>query len=111
QWAASLVLAAPLGVLALRWAALEPARALAAVAGVAALASFAALLGGVTRGTRLFLALFLFTWYVAINSPNMAALDLVGFNGAATLASAAAWGLAGVLAWLAALAFSRRQGA
>ncbi|XLZ69972.1 hypothetical protein ABT364_26130 [Massilia sp. SR12] len=110
QWAASLVLAAPLGVVALRWAALEPARALAAVAGVAALASVAALLGGVTRGARLFLALFLFTWYVAINSPKMAALDLVGFNGAATVASAAAWGLAGVLAWLAALAASRRQG-
>lgn len=110
QWAASLLLAAPLAVVALRWAALEPVRAAAALAGVVALASFAALLGGLTRGARLFLALFLFTWYVAINSPKMAALDLVGFNGAATVASAAAWGLAGILAWLAALAASRRQG-
>lgn len=111
QWCASLLLAAPLGVVALRWAAAAPARAAAGFAGVLALASAAALLGGLTRGARLFLALFLFTWYVALNSPRMAALDLVGFNGAATFATAAAWGLAGALAWLAAAAYSRRQGA
>ncbi|WP_374583366.1 hypothetical protein [Pseudoduganella sp.] len=111
QWCASLVLAAPLALVALRWAATEPARAAAAAAGVLALASGAALLGGLTRGARLFLALFLFTWYVALNSSKVAGLDLVGFNGAATLATAAAWGLGGVLAWLAAAAYSRRQGA
>jgi hypothetical protein len=111
QWSASLLLAAPLGVVAVRWAAQSPARAAAAVAGVLALASAASLLGGLTRGARLFLALFLFTWYVAINSPKLAALDLVGFNGAATVATAAAWALAGSLAWAAGLVHSRWRGA
>lgn len=111
HWSASLVLAAPLGVVALRWAGTEPARAAAALAGVLALASAATLLGGLTRGARLFLALFLFTWYVAVNSAKVAALDLVGFNGAATLGTAAAWALAGALLWAAGLAVSRRQSA
>ncbi|WP_342117794.1 hypothetical protein [Pseudoduganella sp. OTU4001] len=109
QWSASLVLAAPLAVVALRWAAHEPARAVAGLAGVVALASAASLLGGLTRGARLFLALFLFTWYVALNSAKVSSLDMVGFNGAATFATAAAWGLAGMLVWMAGLAYSRRS--
>ena len=71
-----------------------------------ALASAASLLGGLTRGARLFLALFLFTWYIALNSPKLAVLDMVGFNGAATAATASAWALGGCLAWAAAFAFN-----
>lgn len=107
HWCASLVLAAPLIVLALRWSTDAPARAAAALAGVLALASIAGLLGGLTRGARLFLALFLFAWYVALNAPKEAALDMVGFNGAATAGSIAAWALAGALAWAAGLLHSR----
>lgn len=107
HWCAGLLLALPLGLVALRWSADAPARAAAAVGGVLALASAASLLGGLTRGPRLFLALFLFTWYVALNSPKLAALDIVGFNGAATAATTAAWALAGCLAWAAGLVHSR----
>ncbi|WP_051293624.1 hypothetical protein [Pseudoduganella violaceinigra] len=108
HWAASLVLALPLGVVALRWSGESPTRAAAAFAGMLALASAASLLGSLTRGARLFMALFLFTWYVALNTPKEAALDLVGFNGAANAASAAAWGLAACLAWVAGLVHTRR---
>lgn len=104
HWACSLVLALPLAVVALRWSAHSPARAAAALAGVLAVASAASLLGALTRGTRLFLALFLFTWYIALNSPRLPMLDMVGFNGAATAATAAAWALAGLLMWAAGLA-------
>ena len=107
QWCASVALAAPLGTVALRWSAGAPLRAAAALAGVLALAGAANLLGSLTRGARLFLALFLFTWYVALNAPREAALDMVGFNGAASAGSAAAWALAGCLAWAAGLAASR----
>lgn len=107
QWAASLVLALPLVIVALRWSIEAPVRAMAALAGVLALASAASLLGGLTRGSRLFLALFLFTWYIALNSPKEAALDMVGFNGAANMGSAIAWALAGCLAWAAGFVHSR----
>ncbi len=109
QWAASLVLGLPLLIVALRWSADAPIRAVAALAGVLALASAASLLGGLTRGSRLFLSLFLFTWYIALNSPKEAALDMVGFNGAASTGSAAAWLLAGCLAWAAGFVHSRRR--
>lgn len=111
QWAASLVLALPLAVVALRWTADAPVRAAAGLAGLLALASAASLLGGLTRGARLFLALFLFTWYIALNSPKEATLDLVGFNGSANAGSVAAWALAGCLAWAVGLACSRWRGA
>lgn len=111
HWTASLVLALPLMVVALRWSAGSPVRAAAAMAGVLALSSAASLLGGLTRGARLFLALFLFAWYIALNSPRTAALDLVGFNGSATAATAAAWALAGGLAWAAAIVHSRWRAA
>lgn len=109
QWAASVVLGLPLLVVALRWYGDSPVRAVAAAGGVLALASASSLIGGVTRGSRLFLALFLFTWYIALNAPKEAMLDMVGFNGAATAATVAGWLLAGSLAWVAGFAQSRWQ--
>jgi hypothetical protein len=106
HWSACLLLGIPLLLVALRWYGESPVRAAAAAAGLLALASAACLLGGLTRGSRLFLALFLFTWYIALNSPRLATLDMVGFNGAATAATAAAWALSGCIAWAAALAHS-----
>jgi hypothetical protein len=111
QWAASVVLGLPLLMVALRWSGDSPVRGAAAAGGVIALASAASLLGGLTRGSRLFLALFLFTWYIALNAPKEAVLDMVGFNGAATALSASGWVLAGSLAWLAAYAHSRWRSA
>lgn len=110
HWCAGLLLALPLLIVALRWSADMPVRAAAAAGGVLALVSAASLFGGLTRGTRLFLALFLFTWYVAINSPKLAALDMVGFNSAATAGTAAAWALGGCVA-LALGLISARQAA
>jgi len=112
QWTASVLLAAPcLGVSALRLAADAPLRALAVVAGVLALASAAALLGTLTRGSRLFLALFLFAWFVAVNATTLAMADMVGFNGVADGASIAAWAAAGCAAWAAGLACCRWRAA
>jgi len=107
QWSASVVLAFPLFLLAMRWYGDSPVRAAAAAGGVLALASAACLMGGLTRGSRLFLALFLFTWYIALNAPREAALDMVGFNGSASAGTAAAWALAGCLAWVAAFSHNR----
>lgn len=106
QWASSVVLGLPLLAVALRWVGDATVRGAAAACGVLALASAASLMGGLTRGSRLFLALFLFTWYIALNAPKEAMLDMVGFNGAATATSVAAWALAGCLAWAAGFAFS-----
>jgi len=94
QFAATLVLGLMFtGVVALRWAATAPLRALAAVAGVAALSALASLFGRTSRTARLFLALFLFGLYVAINATSVAWIDAVGFNGAANTASVAMYGM------------------
>ncbi|MRW90601.1 hypothetical protein GJ699_11440 [Duganella sp. FT80W] len=88
QWLASCLLAllftAPV---LLRWLLHAPLRAAALVCGVWALAAAAGVLGGLTRTSRAFLALFLFAMYVATQARGVAALDVTGFNGAATLPS------------------------
>lgn len=109
QWAASALLGALFtGTVALRWSADEPVRALAVAAGVLALSGFAALLGALSRTPRLFLGLFLFGLYVAINAKGMPMLDVVGFHGAANLQSAAFFLVAGLVALAAGMAWSRR---
>lgn len=79
------------GTIALRWAVGQPLRALALAAGVLALAALASLFGRCARTSRLFLALFLFGMYVAVNVITLPIIDVVGFNGVATLHSALAW--------------------
>lgn len=109
QWAACALLGALFtGTVALRWSADEPVRALAVAAGVLALSGFAALLGTVSRTPRLFLGLFLFGLYVAINAKGIPMMDVVGFHGAATLQSAMTFLAAGLLALAAGLAWTRR---
>jgi len=76
------------GAVALRWASVEPVRALAVVTGVFALSALATLLGRFTGTARTFTALFLFGLYVALNFTRVPMADVVGFNGAATAASA-----------------------
>ncbi|RFP18907.1 MULTISPECIES: hypothetical protein [unclassified Duganella] len=70
--------------LLLRLAVTAPLRAAALATGMLALAGAANLFGRLSRTARVFLALFLFGLYVAIQAPKVAALDVVGFNGAAT---------------------------
>lgn len=108
QWFAAVLLAllftAPV---LLRWLMNAPLRAAALVSGVLALSATAVVLGGLSRTARLFLALFLFGMYVATQAKGVPALDVVGFNGAATVSSVLAYLLAAAVllcaGWLAQL--------
>ncbi|RZA30918.1 MAG: hypothetical protein EOP92_33885 [Lysobacteraceae bacterium] len=109
QWAAALLLGALFtGTVVLRWSLDEPVRAFAAVAGMVALSGFAALFGQLSRTPRLFLGLFLFGLYVALNAKGVPMLDIVGFHGDANLQSAATFLAAGLAALAAGIAWSRR---
>jgi hypothetical protein len=99
QYAASLLLGLIfMGPVALRWMGAQTPRALALVAGLACLSALASLFGRCARTARLFLSLFLFGLYVAINATGAPLLDAVGFNGAANLHSAGMYALLGALA-------------
>lgn len=74
-----------------RWLVAAPTSALALLAGLVFLSACASLLGQMTRGGRCFLALFLFGLYVASQARSMAWFDVLGFNGAATLVTAATY--------------------
>lgn len=75
------------GVAAARFAPEQPVRALAVLTGVACLSALASLFGRTSSTSRLFLALFLFGLYVALNVTQIAVIDIVGFNGAANAGS------------------------
>lgn len=93
---------------ALRLAFVEPLRAAALLAGLFALAALATLLGRASGSARTFLALFLFGLYVGVNAHGVAALDVVGFQGAANAASVLGWAAAGLLAAWAGHLWNRR---
>ena len=76
-----------MGLIAFRWSFIEPMRAAALISGVLSLSALATLFGRCSGTARTFLALYLFGVYVALNATNVALLDVVGFNGAANLAS------------------------
>jgi hypothetical protein len=86
------------GVPALRWAVVDPQRALALVAGVASMAALASMFGRTARSARLFLSLFLFWFYVALNAGKAPPLDAVGFLGVANTQSILTWMVAGAIA-------------
>ncbi len=110
QWAAALLLGLLfMGSVALRWSLDEPVRACALLAGIVALSGCAALFGQLSRTPRLFLGLFLFGFYVMIQARGMAALDVVGFHGDASLRSAAGFLVLGLAAVAAGAAWSRRS--
>lgn len=109
QYAATLLLALLFtGAVALRWAATEPQRALVLLIGVASMSAMASMMGRISRSARLFLALFLFWFYVSLNAGKLALIDAVGFLGAATPQSAATWAGAGALALAAGWLWNRR---
>ncbi|MEJ6005133.1 hypothetical protein WG899_06220 [Paucibacter sp. AS339] len=77
-----------MGLLALRASALNGGTlSLAVLSGVFSLSAVAALLGHGSRSARTFLSLFLLGLYIALNARDLALLDVLGFNGAATLSS------------------------
>jgi hypothetical protein len=92
-----------------RWAWDAPLSAAACVAGLLFLSTAAPLLGRLTRGSRTFLALFLFGLYLNLQRTGVAALDLLGLGGDAQPASVAGYVVAG-LAGLAALVALPRLG-
>lgn len=110
QWAAALLLGLLfMGSVALRWSLDEPVRAFALLAGLVGLSGCAALFGQLSRTPRLFLGLFLFGFYVMIQTKGMAMMDVVGFHGDATLPTAAGFLAAGLAAVAAGTAWSRRS--
>ncbi len=96
------------GMIALRFAFGQPLRALALVAGVLCLAALASLFGRCARTARLFLALFLFWLYVAVNVVKVPLIDAVGFNGVANLGSALTYLAVGALAMAGGYWWNRR---
>jgi len=86
------------GVPALRWALTDPRRALALVVGVASMAALASMFGRTARSARLFLSLFLFWFYIALNAGRVPRLDAVGFLGVADAQSILTWMVAGAIA-------------
>lgn len=80
-----------MGIVALRFAAADPVRAGAVVAGILGLSALASLFGRCARTSSLFLALFLFGLYLAVNVRLVPIIDAVGFNGVANLQSMTAW--------------------
>lgn len=98
-----------MGVIALRWAVDAPARAAALAIGIFSLSALAMLLGRFSRTASTFTVLLLFTSYVASNSKSVAALDFVGFNGAANGRSMMLYGLIGLIALIAGYGYNRRQ--
>lgn len=92
-----------------RLAAVAPLQALACGAGLACLGAAAVLLGRLTRGARTFLAGFLFLLYVSLQRTGVAGLDVFGLAGDATVASAAGYGLAAVLAVIVLIVLPQRR--
>lgn len=110
QWAAALLLGLLFtGSVLLRWSVADPVRAFALLGGLTALSGCAALFGLLSRTPRLFLSLFLFGLYVAIQAKGIPMMDVVGFHGAATVGSAAVFLAAGLAAIAAGVAWSRRS--
>lgn len=109
QFAATLALGLLFtGAVALRWADSDPLRALSVPAGVASLAAIATAFGRCSRTARLFMALFLFWCYVAVNGIKQPSLDIIGYAGVASAPSMLAWLAAGALALAAGFAWNRR---
>jgi hypothetical protein len=97
------------GIVAARWAMVDPLRAAAMLAGVFALGAVATMLGRCSGTARTFCALFLFGLYIAANETKTAFIDAVAFNGAANAQSALAWCMIGLACAAAGYAWNRRQ--
>ncbi|MBX9900089.1 MAG: hypothetical protein K2Y28_04825, partial [Burkholderiaceae bacterium] len=108
QLCTSLVLACLfMGTVFVRWLIHEPLRALALITGVLCISAIADLLGRCVKTPRLFLALFLFALYVALNVRTLPMIDMVGFNGVANSTSIAFYFALSLAALIGNFAFSR----
>ena len=96
-----------MGAVCVRWLLHEPMRAVALLAGVICISAIADLLGRCVKTPRLFLALFLFALYVALNVRDLPLIDIVGFNGVANSTSIAFYFALSLAALIGNFAFSR----
>ena len=96
-------------VIALRWSITQPVLAIALVTGVFSLSALATMLGRCTRTSRSFIMLGLFWIFVTVQTPGLAWLDLVGFNGAANWSSIALQTLIGMIALALGVGYNRWQ--
>ncbi|MES2321059.1 MAG: hypothetical protein V4633_02225 [Pseudomonadota bacterium] len=96
------------GAVMLRWVPEHPERALSALVGILSLSALAGTFGRTSRTSRLFLSLFLFMLYIAVNAPKLAFVDVAGFSGAATMATTAIWMSIGLAALAGGYLFNRR---
>lgn len=71
----------------MRWSYTKPTLAIALLVGILTLSAIASLLGRCSRTPRTFLSIFLIWLYIATQTPKVSELDMVGFNGAATMMS------------------------
>ncbi len=92
-----------------RWMTEYPLRAAALVTGILALSAAASLLGRLTRTGRTFLALFLFSLYLATQIKSVAWLDVVGFNGVASMQSIIAQSAFAAAACVLGYVYNKRQ--
>lgn len=92
-----------------RWAMAEPARALCLASGVAAMTGLAQLLGRTTRTGRTFTVLFLFGLYISSQGPGIAAFDVFGAYGKATLGTMTQQFLMGIALLAAGFEYDRRR--
>ena len=84
HWGAAFALGVlMMGGIALRWLATAPLQAAALCIGLLSLSAVATCFGAASKTSRLFMGMFLFGWYVAMNARQVAWVDAVGFNGAA----------------------------
>jgi hypothetical protein len=68
------------GVIAVRLLAHDLVLGLVLLIALLSLSSFAAALGLMTKTSRSFMCLFLFWWFIAIQTPTISVLDVAGFN-------------------------------
>ncbi|MBH9551493.1 hypothetical protein [Inhella gelatinilytica] len=87
----------------------QPALLTPLAAGLAAASAAALVLGRLSGGGRAFLALFLFWLFVAVQAPQVGALDWLGFNGVAPTAMPAFTALVAVMGLTVGLWQARRR--
>ena len=98
-----------MAVIAVRWAIHEPLRAGALVVGIVSLSALASLFGRCSRTPRLFMGLFLFGLYVAVNAITVPMIDIVGFNGVANTGTVLTQLAIAITAALAGYAYNGRR--
>ncbi|MBI3713034.1 MAG: hypothetical protein HY253_08760 [Burkholderiales bacterium] len=97
------------GVALFRLCLSSPLFALALVCGMLFLSALASCVGTMTRTGRSFLTMFLVWLYISTQAPNIAQLDVLGFNRAATMGTSLMFASIAVAALLAGLVWNRRR--